>query len=85
MGHTRLYIGDLSPKTSKEQIQALFTEAGKVMAISRVPHATFAFVEMSTAAEAKQAVERYNGYDLDGSRLIVYAVPPHSQARITSS
>jgi hypothetical protein len=39
---------------------------------------------MASAEGASQAIQRYNGYNLDGSKLIVYGVPPRSQPRLAS-
>ncbi len=84
MNHKRLYVGDLPKSATEGQIKSLFTEVGSVDSIALMHNASiqrFAFVEMSTPEAAREAVKRYNGYDLDGSRLIVYAVPPKSRPR----
>ncbi len=84
MNHKRLYVGDLPKGATEGQIKNLFTEVGSVDSIALMHNAStqrFAFVEMSTPEAAREAVKRYNGYDLDGSRLIVYAVPPKSRPR----
>jgi hypothetical protein len=37
---------------------------------------------MASALEAQQAIDQYNGYNLTGSKLIVYSVPPRSHPRL---
>jgi len=85
MDHTRLYVGDLAPQITQQQLSDLFAQVGGVVSVDLAAHSTFAFIEMASAAEAKQAADVYNKYDLDGSHLIVYTVPPRSHRRIASS
>lgn len=82
MKHTRLYIGDLAPNITEQQLHDLFGAAGEVIGVDRVPSLPFAFVEMASAAEAQYAIEQYNGYNLAGSKLIVYSAPPRSHPRL---
>jgi len=59
----------------------LFGQIGKVEAvdlISRPPQLPFAFIEMESAETAREAISQYNGFRLNGSRLIVYSMPPRS-------
>jgi RNA recognition motif-containing protein len=86
MNHKRLYIGDLAPDVTEDDLQALFAEAGEVESIKMMRRQNglsqgFAFVEMSTPEAAREAIRRFNGYDLSGYRLIVYTVPPQSRPR----
>ena len=84
MNHKRLYVGDLPTSVTETQLHHLFTEVGGVESINLMSNSTihsFAFVEMASPEDAREAIKRYNGYDLAGSRLIVYAVPPKSRPR----
>ncbi len=86
MNHKRLYIGDLAPDVTENDLQALFGEVGSVESINLMRSAKgtsrgFAFMEMATPEAARDAIKRFNGYDLNGYRLIVYAVPPQSRPR----
>ena len=84
MNHKRLYVGDLPANVTEGQLQGLFTEVGGVESVNLVRNSsiqTFAFVEMASPEAAREAIKRYNGYDLSGARLIVYAVPPKSRPR----
>jgi RNA recognition motif-containing protein len=86
MNHKRLYVGDLSSSVTEAELNNLFSEAGSVESVNLVPSAShdlhgYAFIEMSTPEDAREAVLRFNGHTLDGSRLIVYTVPPRSRPR----
>jgi RNA recognition motif-containing protein len=86
MNHKRLYIGDLAPEVTENDLETLFGEVGsvesiKLMRSTRGTSRGFAFMEMATPEAARDAIKRFNGYDLKGYRLIVYAVPPQSRPR----
>ncbi len=84
MNHKRLYVGDLASNVTEGVLRTLFDEVGGVEAINLMSNSSlnsFAFVEMESPEAAREAIKRYNGYDLSGSRLIVYAVPPKSRPR----
>ena len=84
MNHKRLYVGDLPSSVTENQLHHLFNEAGGVESINLMRNSaihSFAFVEMNSPEAAREAIKRYNGFDLEGSRLIVYAVPPKSRPR----
>jgi RNA recognition motif-containing protein len=88
MHHKRLYVGDLSENVTQEQLHTLFEQAGEVQSvdlISKLPQPAFAFVEMASVEEARTAITKYNGYDLAGQRLIVYAVPPRSHRHVNNA
>jgi RNA recognition motif-containing protein len=89
MNHKRLYIGDLAPTITESELQQLFASAGDVESIKLVrsrsgTSQSFAFVEMASPEAAREAIRRYNGYELSGYRLIVYTVPPQSRPRDNS-
>jgi RNA recognition motif-containing protein len=86
MNHKRLYVGDLAPEVTEEDLKQLFSEVGGVESISLMRRQNsasqgFAFIEMETPEAAREAIRRFNGYDLSGYRLIVYTVPPKSRPR----
>ena len=89
MNHKRLYIGDLAPNVTENDLTQLFSEVGSVESINLIRSRTgntqgFAFIEMATPEAAREAIKRFNGYDLSGFRLIVYTVPPQSRPRENS-
>ncbi|HVO42861.1 MAG TPA: RNA-binding protein, partial [Aggregatilineales bacterium] len=80
MKHTRLYVGDIATTVTQADLEALFAEVGTVISLNLVrshdsPHA-FAHIQMATPEDAREAVQRFNGFEYQGSRLIVYTVPP---------
>jgi RNA recognition motif-containing protein len=84
MNHKRLYVGDLASNVTEGELKTLFDEVGGVEAVNLMRNSSihsFAFVEMASPEAAREAIKRYNGFDLAGSRLIVYAVPPKSRPR----
>jgi RNA recognition motif-containing protein len=74
---TRLYVGGLSFSTSEDEIMGLFSQVGEVKSCRLVRDRDsnqsrgFAFVEMASEAEARQAISRFDGYQLDGRKLAV--------------
>ena len=79
---TKLYVGNLDFKTTSEQLQELFAQAGTVQSASVVEDREtgrsrgFAFVEMSTNAEAAAAIDQFNGKEIDGRLLKVNEAKP---------
>ena len=73
----KLFVGGLSFSTSNDRLRELFAEAGNVESAVVVTDRDtgrsrgFGFVEMSTPEEAEQAVQRYNGKEVDGRQLKV--------------
>ena len=76
MAH-KLFVGSLAFSTSTERLRELFAQVGAVESAAVVMDRDtgqsrgFGFVEMSTAEEATQAVQRFNGHELDGRQLKV--------------
>jgi RNA recognition motif-containing protein len=86
MNHKRLYVGDLAPDVTEETLQQLFSEIGPIESINLVRRGNvaaqgFVFIEMASPESARDAIRRFNGYELSGYRLIVYTVPPKSRPR----
>src|SRR5206468_3785131 len=81
----KIFVGNLSFNTTSADLEALFSEVGHCESASVITdRATgrsrgFGFVEMSSAAEAQQAIEKLNGRELQGRTLNV------SEARERSS
>jgi RNA recognition motif-containing protein len=73
----RLYVGNLSFKTTSETVQAAFGAIGEVREVSMPTDREtgqprgFAFVTMGSDALANEAIERMNGMLLDGRPLRV--------------
>ncbi len=73
----RLYVGNLDVQVTSDDLEQLFTGAGHVLSAQMiVDRGTgrskgFAFVEMASDAEARQAIGLYNGHLLHGQALVV--------------
>ena len=79
---TKLYVGNLAFQTTSAELQELFAQAGKVESASVVEDRMtgrsrgFAFVEMSSDAEAASAIEQLNGKEVGGRALKVNEAKP---------
>lgn len=73
----KLYVGNLSFDTSKNELQTLFAQTGTVESVSLIEDRQtgrprgFGFVEMSTKEEGATAIEKLNGQELGGRFLKV--------------
>ena len=78
----KLFVGNLSFKTSHDELVQYFTAAGTVVdAVILTDKFTgrsrgFGFVEMSNADEANKAREMFNGKEFQGRELIVNDARP---------
>lgn len=81
----KLYVGNLSYSVADEMLQRQFTEFGTVNSAKIMMDRDsgrskgFAFVEMSTDAEAQAAIRGMNGRDIDGRALVVNEARPREQ------
>lgn len=81
----KLYVGNLPFNTDETQLQDLFAQAGTVDTVSVVRDREtgrargFAFVEMSSDAEAQQAITQLNSYQLEGRALTVNEARPKTE------
>ena len=79
---TKLYVGNLSFRTTSEELRDLFSQAGTVESASVIEDRDtgrsrgFAFVEMATAEDAATAIEQLNGKDFGGRNLTVNEARP---------
>jgi cold-inducible RNA-binding protein len=85
MKDTRLFVGNLSYNTTQGDLQEAFSEAGVVTSVSLMmdkftgKSRGFAFVEMSSAAEAAKAIELFHGKALDQRALTVNIARPREE------
>ncbi len=79
---TKLYVGNLSFNTSTQDLEDVFAEVGTVESTNIIEDREtgrsrgFGFVEMSSAEEAKKAIEELDGKDVDGRELKVNEAKP---------
>ncbi len=81
----KLYVGGLSFDTTDDGLRVFFEQAGTVESASVITDRYsgrsrgFGFVEMSTNAEGRKALEELNGKMLDGRTLPVDEAKPRSR------
>jgi RNA recognition motif-containing protein len=79
---TKLYVGNLSFRTTSDELRDLFSQAGEVESASVIEDREtgrsrgFGFVEMATSDGAAAAIEQFNGKDLGGRNLTVNEARP---------
>lgn len=71
----RLYVGNLSFKTSEEELNRHFSRVGTPESVAVIKDRVsgksrgFGFVEMSSEEEAERAIQELDGQDLQGRPL----------------
>jgi RNA recognition motif-containing protein len=81
---TKLYVGNLSFRTTSDELRDAFAAVGTVESASVIEDRDtgrsrgFAFVEMATAEEAAAAIEQFNGKDFGGRNLTVNEAKPRA-------
>ncbi len=79
---TKLYVGNLSFNTTENELQELFSQAGAVQEVTLMQDKFtgksrgFAFVTMSSDAEAQAAISKFNGQTVEGRPLTVNEARP---------
>ncbi|MBI4062845.1 MAG: RNA-binding protein [Elusimicrobia bacterium] len=79
----RLFVGNLSPETKDEDLQKVFSECGKVISTQVIKSKFdpaqsrgFGFVEMESETDAKNAVTKLNGTEINGRKIAVEEAKP---------
>jgi RNA recognition motif-containing protein len=82
---TKLYVGNLSFRTTQEDLRELFAQAGTVESASIIEDREtgrsrgFGFVEMASQEEALAAIEQFNGKEINGRNLTVNEARPRTE------
>ncbi len=82
---SKLYVGNLSFKTTEADLKSLFAAAGTVSEAALVTDREtgnsrgFAFVTMSSDAEAQAAISQFSGKEIDGRSLTVNEARPREE------
>lgn len=80
----KLFVGSLSWDTTDNTLRDFFAQAGTVVTASVITDKYtgrsrgFGFVEMSSDAEAQEAVTKLNGQTLDGRAIVVNEAKPQA-------
>jgi RNA recognition motif-containing protein len=83
--NNKLFVGNISFNTTENDLQDAFAAHGTVLEANlMMDRATgrprgFAFVTMSTDAEAQTAISAMNGVQMDGRALTVNAARPREE------
>jgi RNA recognition motif-containing protein len=81
---TKLYVGNLSFRTTGEDLREAFSAAGTVESATVIEDRDsgrsrgFGFVEMATPEEAAAAIEQFNGKEFGGRNLTVNEAKPRA-------
>ena len=82
---SKLYIGNLSYSTTEDDLRTLFFQAGTVNSVTLIKDRDtgqakgFAFVEMSSQAEAQKAISMFNGFNWGNRELRVSLARPREE------
>ena len=74
---SRLYVGNLAYSVTNEDLEGLFSQAGKVESAAVITDKFsgqskgFGFVEMANSNDAAKAIETFNGAELKGRNIKV--------------
>lgn len=85
---TKLYVGNLPKSMTQAELNALFAQAGEVIAADVIKDRKsgesrgFAFISMSAQSEADKAVSMFNLYPLGDQMLKVSLATPREQRGI---
>jgi cold-inducible RNA-binding protein len=83
----KLYIGNLPYSVNDAALQELFSQAGAVESAKVIfdkmsgRSKGFGFVEFGNDGEADAAVEKFNGYEIDGRSIKVSEARPQEEGR----
>ena len=79
---TNIFVGNLSYRTTQDELQSVFGQYGNVERVSIVTDRDsgqprgFAFVEMTEARDAETAISQLNGAELNGRTMNVNEARP---------
>ena len=80
-----IFVGNLDYRTTQDQLQAAFAQYGSVDRVNIVTDRDtgqprgFAFVEMADSREAKTAIDRLNGFEINGRAMNVNEARPKTE------
>jgi RNA recognition motif-containing protein len=83
---TKLYVGNLAYATTEDEIRMLFSQAGTVQSVALIKDREtgrskgFAFVEMSSQAEAEKAITMFHGTQLNDRTITVNIARPREES-----
>src|SRR5215831_2310808 len=81
---TKLYVGNLSFRTTSDDLREAFATVGTVESATVIEDRDtgrsrgFGFVEMASPEDASAAIEQFNGKDFNGRNLTVNEARPRT-------
>jgi RNA recognition motif-containing protein len=81
----KLFVGNLSPNTNEQDLHDMFSKAGTVASVNVIRDRDtgrsrgFAFVEMSTQAEAEKAISMLHGKIVAERPMVVNKARPREE------
>ena len=81
----RLFVGNLTYSATSPQLEELFSQVGKITSLNLITDKFsgqskgFAFVELTTDAEADEAIKKFNNFELDGRKMVVNEARPQEK------
>ena len=84
---TTIYVGNLPFSATEDQLRELFAQHGSVVTAEIVKDKFtersrgFAFVEMATDEDARNAIAELNAYSIEGRKLTVNEARPKPERR----
>ena len=67
--NTRIFIRNLPPKVTEEDLSLLFSKCGKIEEI--IIKNNFAFIEYTTVQSSLNAIRNFNNYNVHGTKIVV--------------
>lgn len=85
MDNAKLYVGNIPFATGAQDLQDLFAQVGTVATVEIIfdkftgRSRGFAFVTMGSPEDAQKAVEKFNGYSIEGRAITVNIARPREE------
>jgi cold-inducible RNA-binding protein len=86
---TKLYIGNMSEKTTEQDLRTMFSEAGTVGSVELIMDRQtgkskgFAFIMMGSQDEAEKAISLFNAKDINARPLKVNIAKAREERPVT--
>lgn len=84
----KLYVGNLPYTAGNDDLSNLFSQVGQVVSASVIMDKFsgrskgFGFVEMTNDNEADEAIKKFDGYELEGRKLVVNEARPQEKENL---
>ncbi len=82
-----IFLGNLNFQTTEENIRDLFSDFASLSSVKMIKDKEtrrfkgFAFIEIDDESEANDAIEKFNGYELNGRAMVVNEARPQPERK----